>query len=210
MKLKILVFFIVLSIFANGQINAQNNNQKTEIWIRNSPEIKANFKSNPFEIRVRPIDQMIRPNGKPNTNKLGLMLGFNVWKFKIFNYSEMDFFNRYWTGIRVDLNLDFFNKKFLINMQGRYFWGLNSKTPDYYFMFQFPRYVLNKHIQVGALSYGVWFPDTPGFNNGKWFVGPSMLIVLSKNFTLHYALTDDIFEPNLMMFFVRLTYRFKI
>ena len=201
MKLKILVLLLGLSTLASAQ---------TELWIRNSPEIKINFKSNPFEIRVRPIDQMIRPNDEPNTNKIGLMMGLNIGKFKLFNYSEMDFLNRYWTGLRADVNLDFFHKKLLINMQGRYFWGLNSKTKDYYFMFQFPRYVLNKHLQIGALSYGAWFPDIPAFNKGKWFVGPSMLIVLPYHFTFHYALTDDVFNTDLLMFFVRLRYSLKI
>jgi len=201
MKLKILVLLLGLSTLVSAQ---------TELWIRNSPEIKLNFKSNPFEIRVRPIDQMIRPNGELNTNKIGLMKGLNIGKFKLFNYSEMDFLNRYWTGLRADVNLDFFHKKLLINMQGRYFGGLNSKTKDYFFMFQFPRYVLNKHLQIGALSYGVWFPDIPAFNKGKWFVGPSMLIVLPYHFTFHYALTDDVFNTDLLMFFVRLRYSLKI
>jgi len=187
--------------------NAQN-----EVWIKNSPEIRLSFKSNPIEIRWRPIDQMIMPVhyfGKHSMIRTDLMIGLNLWKFKIFSYTKYDEFNRFWTGGRFDLNLDFFNKKFLLNIQTRYFIGLNSNSDDHYYLIEYPRLALEKKLFVGILSYGKW-KTSSAFNTGNWFVGPSIEVGLPYHFKVHVAFTNDVFHTNLFMLFIRLGYKIKL
>lgn len=203
-------FILIILVFSGINLLAQNPPQ--ELWIKNSPEIRMNIENTPFEFRWRPIDQMIMPDtyfGKHSLIRTDIMLGVNVWKFKIFNYSKLDEFKRYWTGIRADLNLDFFNKKLLVNIQGRMFWGLNEKSADHYYQVQYIRYVTTDNIQLGVLSYGKT-KTTVAFNEGEWFIGPSFFYKLPYNFSFHVALTHNVFSTYQNMLFVRLGYKFKI
>jgi len=203
------IAFLVF-IFATIGLSAQNLPQ--EFWIKNSPEIRMNIDSTPFEIRWRPIDQMIMPDyyfGKHSLIRTDLMLGVNVWKFKIFNYSKFDEFNRFWTGARVDLNLDFFNKKLLVNLQGRMFWGLNEKSADHYYHVQYIRYVTTDKIHLGVLSYGKT-KTVDAFNEGDWFIGPSFFYKLPYNFSFHLVLAKNVHHTHINMLFIRLGYKFKV
>lgn len=171
-----------------------------------------NISNTPLEFRWRPIDQMIMPDhyfGKHSLIRTDLMIGANIWRLKIFSYSKYDEFNRFWTGARLDLNLDFFNKKFLLNLQSRYFFGLNEDSEDHYYIVQYPRYLITPKIHLGVLSYGKFPVDTP-FNQGNWFIGPSFYWKLPYNFNVHFALTKDIFHTNINMLFLRWGYRLKL
>lgn len=201
----ILIFFLfAFSMFAQSQTQ--------ELWIKNSPEIRMNIKATPFEFRWRPVDQMIMPDhyfGKHSLIRTDIMIGVNVWKFKIFSYTKLDEFQRYWTGIRADLNLDFFNKKLLANLQGRLFFGLNKKSNDHYYQVQYIRYVVTDKIQLGILSYGKVSTDE-GFNEGEWFIGPSFFYKLPLNFSFHVVLARNVFSTYQNMLFVRLGYKFEL
>lgn len=185
--------------------------QDTEIWIKNSPEIRLNFVNTPIEIRWRPIDQMIMPDhyfGKNSLIRTDLMIGANIWKFKLFNYSKYDEFNRFWTGVRLDLNLDFFQKKILLNLQGRYFEGLNDVSVNHYYLVEYLRYAVTPKVQLGILSYGKW-KTKRHFDKGEWFVGPSAYFKLPHNFSFHVAFAKQVFTTNVYMTFVRVGYRIK-
>ena len=199
----------ILLFFITSIVYSQTTN---EIWIKNSPEIRMNIDSTPWEFRWRPIDQMIMPDhyfGKHSLIRTDLMLGANVWKFKIFNYSKFDEFKRFWTGVRLDLNLNFFNKHLLLNIQERYFFGLNPDSDDHYYLVQYLRYTATKKIHLGILSYGKWKTDR-AFADGNWFVGPSAFFALPANFNLHFVFAKDILHDNIYMFFFRVGYKFKI
>jgi len=205
MKRFLVLIFLLISVSSFAQTDY-------ELWVKNSPEIRLNFKDAPFEIRWRPVDQMIMPDhyfGKHSLVRTDLMLGVNVWKFKIFNYTKFDEFKRLWTGIRLDLNLDFFNKKLMINIQERYFWGLNTSSKNHYYLVQYPRYAVTDKVHLGALCYGKWDTDEQ-FNEGEWFMGPSFYYVFPYNFSLHLALTTNIFNTKQNMLFVRLGYKIKL
>ncbi len=205
--MKKLIFIII--IFAANNTFAQTTN---EIWIKNSPEIRMNIDSTPWEFRWRPIDQMIMPThyfGKHSLIRTDLMLGANIWKFKVFNYWKFDEFNRLWTGARLDLNLDFFQKHLLINIQERYFFGLNDDSHDHYYLVQYVRYAATKKIHLGILSYGKWRTDKE-FAEGHWFIGPSAFFALPYHFSLHFVFAKDILHDNIYMFFFRVGYKFKI
>ncbi len=207
MKKTIVIF--CFSIF----ISVLSFSQNTEIWIKNSPEIRLEIKNTPIDIRWRPFEQMIMPDhyfGKHSLIRNDLMLGVTIWKFKIFSYSKYDEFHRFWTGIRLDLNLDFFDKKLLVNLQGRYFWGLNEDSDDHYYFIQYPRYRISKNIFLGALGYGTWDKGVK-FNEGEWFIGPSVEFKLPYNFSIHTAMTYQIFSDiNIFMWFIRLNYKIKL
>ncbi len=186
----------------------------TELWVKLSPEVRMNFEKNPIEIRLRPVDIIFLPNkympGKPDKkqfSRIDLMLGAKVWRFKIFNYSKFDEFGYMWTGVRFDINLDFFKKKLLLNIQERYFWGLNEKSTEHYYLIQYLRYRFWKKVHIGILNYGKWKP-TKAFNLGYMFLGPSVNIMLPYKFNFHIALTKDVFQKRRYMLYVRLGFKF--
>ncbi len=201
------IFIIFMLFFALDSFA-----QETEVWVKTSPEIRLNFEKNPIEIRWRPFENILMPThyfGKHSLTRTDLMLGVNVWKFKIFNYSKYDEFNRFWTGIRLDFNLDFFDKKLTINLQERYFWGLNKDSDPHYYFIQFIQYAIHKKVQLGVLCYGTW--DTYGkFQDGNWFLGPSVNFVLPYNFSFNIAFTHDLLHKNINMLYTRINYKIKI
>jgi len=203
MKTKSTLLF--LFILLNMNVFAQDDFQ---MWVKLSPEIRLNIKNTIFEFRWRPDDHIFI-NEDLNIARTDVMLGVNVGKFKIFSYSKFDNLERSWTGARVDFNTSFLDKKLLVNIQTRYFFGLNEKSAEHYYLVQFIRYKLNSKIRAGILSYGKWASEK-AFNQGYWFVGASANFILPYHFNLHIALTKDIFHKEIYMTFVRLGYKFKL
>ncbi len=188
-----------------------SDNAENEMWYKLSPEIRINFENSPWEVRWRPDDHLLMPEkyiGKNGFARIDLMIGCNFKPFKIFSYTKTDEFERAWTGARIDWNGAFINKKLLVNLQTRYFFGLNERSDDHYYLVQFIRYKLSKNLRTGILSYGKWAADEP-FNEGYWFIGPSANIVLPYKFNLHIAVTKSIFHDNIYMTFIRLGYKIK-
>lgn len=204
MKKILPIIFIFISINAFSQ-------ETFEMWVKLSPEIKINFENSPLEIRWRPDDHFFLPEkylGKNNFARTDIMLGLTIWKFKIFSYSKFDEFGKIWTGPRVDFNTKALNKKLLINIQTRYFWGLNDKSSDHYYLIQYPRYIVAPKTHLGILSYGKW-ASTKEFNTGNWFVGPSAQVFFTKNLSSQISLTMDVFHTNIWMSFLRIAYNIK-
>ena len=194
-----IIVFIITTLTAFSQTNMQ-------MWYKVSPEIRLNITDTPFEFRLRPDDHIFLPAYDLNYGRTDIMLGVNIWKFKVFSYSKFDFLKRYWTGARIDFNVDFFNHKLLLNIQKRFFFGLNDEAANHYYFVQFLRYRVTNNIHTGVLSYGKWETKT-AFNQGYWFIGPSVYFKLPYNFNLHLALVKDIYHKGLHMAFFRLGYR---
>ena len=199
MKKIIIVFFILISIPAFSQNNV-------EMWYKLSPEIRLNFEDSPWEFRWRPDDHIFLPGF--NVARTDIMIGANIWKFKIFSYSKFDALKGYWTGVRFDFNTDFFNKRLLINIQERFFFGLNQNSENHYYLIQYVRYAVTKNIHTGVLMYGKWNIIEP-FNEGHWFIGPSVYFGLPYNFNLHLVVTKDIHYREVYMTYIRLGFKIK-
>jgi len=202
----VLILTIIAFIIAKTNLHAQTD---FELWTKLSPEIRLNIQDMPLEIRWRPVDYIFLPQKYIGQNGLGrtdLMVGVNIWKFKLFNYTKYDEFENLWTGARLDLNLAIFNKKLLINIQERYFWGLNENSSEHYYLIQYIRYRIGKRLTTGVLSYGKWRPERD-FNKGNWFVGPSVNFKISRSLNLHAAFTKDVFHEPIYMVYIRLGYR---
>ncbi len=197
--------------------NIAKSQEEFEMWYKLSPEIRLNKKGTPWEVRWRPVDHIILPkyynqylgNGRNDFGRTDIMLGVNIERFKLFSYSKFDELGRYWTGIRFDYNTSFFNRKLMLNIQERIFFGLNESSENHYYLVQYLRYSVGKKTQAGILSYGKW-PFSEPFNEGNWFVGPSVNVGFPYNFSLHVALTKDILSDNIYMTFIRLGYRIKL
>ncbi len=197
--------------------NTAKSQEGFEMWYKLSPEIRLNKKGTPWELRWRPVDHIILPkyynqylgNGRNDFGRTDIMLGVNIERFKLFSYSKFDELGRSWTGIRFDYNTSFFNRKLLLNIQERLFFGLNESSENHYYLVQYIRYRIGKKVQAGILSYGKW-PFSKPFNEGNWFVGPSFYMGLPYNFSLHLALSKDILNDNIYMSFFRIGYRIKL
>lgn len=221
--MKKILSILILSLFFISISDAQD---EFEMWYKLSPEIRINFENNPLEIRWRPDDHIIFPSHwkeflpahKNHIARTDIMIGFNVPHFKIFSYSKFDDLGRMYTGARLDFNTALFDKKLLINIQERLFFGLNDKSDNHYYLIQFIRYKVAKKIQAGVLSYGKFEFNRPfedgeekvPFKDNHWFIGPTANFVLPANFNIHAALTKSIFYENTYMTFIRLGYRINI
>lgn len=206
-KLTIIILSQFLLLY---KVNAQE--EPVEMWVKISPEIRMNIEDFPLEVRIRPDDHIFLP-GKyvPSGNqaRADLMIGVNLWRFKIFSYTKYDEAESFWTGARLDFNFEMFNKKLLFNIQERYFYGLNENSEDHYYLVQYIRYRISKNASAGVLSYGKWRFDRD-FDKGAWFVGPSIAIADKSGLSLQIAITKDVFKELVYMTFVRIGYRFVI
>lgn len=203
---KTLIIIVFLALAANMQA-------QTEMWVKLSPEIRMNIDNTPLEFRWRPVDVTFLPEqyGVPNnrSGRTDIMLGANIWKLKVFSYSKFYENGGAETGLRLDYNFALFEKKLLVNIQERLFWALNAEGDDHYYLIQYVRYKVAPKVTTGILSYGKWKMER-NFNEGNWFMGPSVDVVFAKNFNLLLALTKDIFHEPVYMTFIRIGYRFKL
>lgn len=204
-----LYFFLILFFFGS-KINFAQTDQ--ELWVKLSPELRMNIENTPFEFRWRPVDVIYLPEEYVPSGRVArtdLMLGITNKYFKLFSYSKFNETGEIWTGFRFDQNIDFFDKKLLINIQERYFWGVNEKSKTHYYLVQYIRYRVVTKVLVGVLAYGNWKIDK-SFSDGSWFVGPSVDYEINKAFNLHLALTKDVFHTQSNMLYTRLGYRFNL
>lgn len=217
-------FTILFLLFVLTQ--SSKAQEEMELWYKLSPEIRLNIEKTPWEFRWRPDDHIIfprywkdlLPSGKNHIARTDIMIGYNILHFKIFSYSKFDDLGRIFTGARLDFNTSLFQKKLLINIQERLFFGLNDDSDNHYYLIQFIRYTVTRKIHAGILSYGkfefTWpYSDNEvkiPFTDNHWFMGPTALFVLPYNFNIHYAFTKSIFYKNTYMHFIRLGYRIRI
>ena len=201
--MKKIIFITSFLLITGTSIFAQYDAQ---MWIKLSPELRLNFGDTPFEVRWRPDDHIFLPG--LNVARTDIMLGANIWKFKLFSYSKFDALEGYWTGARLDFNLDFFNKKLLLNLQTRYFFGLNDVSADHYYLIEYLRFAVTKNIHLGVLSYGKWKIGEP-FDEAHWFVGPSVFLSTPSKLSINFVVTKDIFSQDIYMTYVRLGYKIK-
>ncbi len=174
------------------------------MWTKLSPEIRLNLEDTPFEFRWRPVDYLITPT--ISYGRTDIMLGVNFWKFKIFSYSKFDELERMWTGARLDLNLSTFNKKLLIHIQERYFWGLNEKTSDQFYLVDFIMYKITKNFHFGVLSYGQWYVNQD-IEDGLLSVGPVININLPFKFNVLITSGKELFHGGRHITIFRLGYK---
>lgn len=199
-----LLVFVVLP-----GLNAQEDT--LEMWVNISPEIKIGFEERIWEIRFRPDDHIFLPAKYvkgANQAKMELMLGFNFWKFKLFSHSKYDQNGALWIGARFDFNFGALKNKLLFNIQERYFFALNDKAKDHYYLIQYIRYKIGSNSLFGVLSFGKWATEKK-FNTGNWFIGPSIAFEDPSGLGIQFAFTKDVFHKPTYMTFLRLSYQYN-
>jgi hypothetical protein len=150
------------------------------------------------------VDYLITPDVK--YGRTDIMIGVGFWKFKLFNYSKFDEKGRMWTGARFDFTLNFFNKKLLINLDQRYFFGLNDKSSDQVYLVDLVTYRIAKKVQLGVLSYGQWDTDKD-VDAGLLSIGPVIDISLPANFNFLVTTGKEVFHEGRYISIIRLGYR---
>ena len=197
--LKKIVFLIL--IFTGSYSFSQED---FVMWSKLSPEIRLTIEDKPFEFRWRPVDYLFSP--AINYGRTDIMLGVKFWKFKLFSYSKFDELDRMWTGARLDLNLNMFDKRLLINIQERYFWGLNEKSSNQFYLVDFIMFRITKRIYFGALSYGQWYVDRD-IEEGLLSVGPVINIILPYNFNILITSGKELFHKGRYITIYRFGYK---
>jgi hypothetical protein len=196
-----IIAVLLILIFSSNYSNSQSN---FAMWYKLSPEIRLNFEDRPFEIRWRPVDYLITPDVK--YGRTDIMIGVNFWKFKLFSYSKFDELGRSWTGARLDFSLIIFNKKLLINLDQRYFFGLNKKTSDQIYLVDMITYNITKKIQFGVMSYGQWDTDKD-VDAGLLSIGPVVNFILPANFNILVTTGREVFHDGRYITIIRLGYK---
>ena len=199
MKKTIIVFLILIlnTSYSFSQIDFV-------MWTKLSTEIRLNFEASPIELRWRPVDYLYSP--EIEYGRTDIMLGVKFGAFKIFSYSKFDELGRMWTGVRLDLNLSLFKNKLLINIQERYFFGLNDLSLDQFYYVDFIMYRITKKIYSGVLRYGQWYVDRD-INEGLFSVGPVINIILPFKFNLLVTSGREIFHKDRYITIFRLGYK---
>lgn len=195
------VALLLYLFISNFDASSQND---FVMWHKLSPEVRLNIEDTPLEFRWRVVDYLITP--KIQYGRTDIMLGVNLWKFKLFNYSKFDERDRMWTGARLDFNFSLFNKKLLFHIQERYFWGLNDKSLDQAYVVDFIMYKITPKIHFGALCYGQWNVDQP-IDKGFFMYGPVINIILPFNFNLLITSGKEIYQEGRYLTIYRLGYR---
>lgn len=195
---------IVVYLLAISSCNLSFSQEDFVMWNKLSPEIRLNIEDIPLEIRWRPVDYLITPTVQ--YGRTDFMIGVKFWKFKLFSYSKYDELERLWTGARLDFNLSLFNKRLLINLQERYFWGLNDITHDQFYLVDLITFRIAKRVHLGALSYGQWYVDRP-IEDGLLSIGPVINIILPFNFNILVTSGKEIFHEGRYITIFRLGYR---
>ncbi len=194
----------ILFLLATVLLKAQPTGMIYEI----SPEIKMNFEKSPLEIRFRPGDHILGDN--LSDGRTDFMVGAKTKYFTLLSYSKIGYTQaNYWTGVRLDFNLSLLKNKLLFNIQERYFWGLNQKSEDHYYLIQYIRYAVFKKVHLGVLGYGKWRIEKD-FNKGNSFMGPTFEVFFPYNFGFQYAIVKDVLADNLYMSFFRINYKILI
>jgi hypothetical protein len=195
---------ITIILFMISVSNCAFSQDDFVMWYKLSPEIRLNIEDTPLEFRWRPVDYLITPDVQ--YGRTDVMVGVNLWKFKVFSYSKFDELERMWTGARLDFNLSLFNKKLLVNIQERYFWGLNEQSLDQFYLVDFIMYKITKNIHFGVLSYGQWYVEQD-IEDGLLSVGPVVNIVLPANFNILITSGKEIFHQERYITIFRLGYK---
>jgi len=199
-----IIAVLLILIFSRNFSYSQSN---FAMWYKLSPEIRLNFEDKPFEIRWRPVDYLITPDVK--YGRTDIMVGVKFWNFKLFSYSKFDELGRSWTGARLDFSLILFNKKLLINLDQRYFFGLNNKTSDQIYLVDLITYRIAKKVQLGVLGYGQWDTDKE-ITDGLLSIGPAIDVTLPANFNILVTTGREVFHDGRYFSIIRLGYKIFI
>lgn len=202
MKYKLLT--IIFCLIIGGKTFAQTTNG-IEMWYKLSPEITFSVKDR-FDFKIKPGDCTITPAS--TKIRFDFLAGVKIWKFTLYSFSKFDHLHGSWTGIRFDFTTLHFDNKLMFHLQERYFWGLNDKSKDHYYLLQRISWNLNKTFNAGILGYGKFNTNTK-FNEGIWLFGPIVGIKFLKNFEIQLTINKDIFRNDLYMTMFILKYKLK-
>ena len=198
-------YYTLLLIFISISGFAQNSG--TDYWWQFSPEIRLNTAK--FEFRFRPYDSFILTNtdsdSKTTFGRRDFMAGYIYKKFKLFVYSKFETRRKSFIGPRIDFNTRVFNKRLLVHLQYRYFWGLNTKSKDHQYIVTMFEYDSRKFINPGIFSYNKETFD----GSTLLFYGPSASFELTKNISFLTSFMKDINTRSRYFAFVRLNIKFK-
>ncbi len=197
-SIKLFFLLILLSKVGFTQI------KDAEFWYKFSPEFT--LVKHKFELKIRPGDITDIP--AKTLIRLDFALGYSIKNLKIYEYSKIDNHQGAWTGLKIDYNLFLLDKRLLIHLQERYFWGLNSNSPPHYYLVDMLVWKFNDNLSAGYLAYGKWKIEQ-AFCDGLWFHGPIIIYKLPLDFELQLAITRDIFH-NYYMPLSKLSYKLKI
>jgi len=201
---KIIIIFILIIQFYSVELFSQNTHE-FEMWYKVSPEIALTVNDR-FDFRFRPCDYTVTPDVAKA--RLDFMAGVKFWKFTLFDYTKIDNHEGAWTGPRLDFNIMLANNKLLIHTNERFFFGLNSKSTNHYYLVQLVTWSFNDWFNAGFLGYGKWNTTTV-FKEGLWFMGPIIGFKLPYNIEIQLSTTIDIFDTKTYMSLFLLKYKIK-
>jgi len=127
-------------------------------------------------IKFRPYDYVL----PSKTQRMDILLGKKFGNFSAYGYWKFDNRERSWLGIRLEYNIKIPNSRLSPKLNVRFFQPLNKNSEYHYYFLPTILYSLDKAggAQAGLMGYG---KKVIG-KEGKFYIGPSLIIRLSKYF----------------------------
>ena len=161
-----------------------------------SPEFQWAYSR--WEVRLRTLQYTQNTRTGAWTGRQDVMLGWvspsKHWR--VFSYTQLDDAQRAWTGVRVDRNWQWPGSQLQLNLQYRFFVGLNQRSAPYQFGFGLLTYPLMPGLRAGAFGFAKdwWTPAKTGQDyaflgpmlQAKWSDHIGTLTGLGRDLTGHY------------------------
>jgi hypothetical protein len=139
---------LALSIILAGAAFAGETERKFSIDI--------NYNRNDFMLKIKPIDYTFLTK----TRRIDLLAGkrfrSGIGEFKVFGYLKIDNKDRTWLGTRLNYGRKALGDRLLLDLELRFFQGLNGKSKNHVYVIPSAYYALDKNgrFLIGASGYG--------------------------------------------------------
>jgi len=179
LKCFLALLFVILSL----QMNAQEQQVIINEW---------NMTHGSYIFKLRPM--VYYPNN--GQYRIDAIIGKSIikpWKFYLF--WKNDNVNAHRFGFRTDLASSFFENKVSASVQYRYFWGLNEKTMNQYYIIPAVSYNFYK-FKLGVWMYNVKILGKKMAS----YSGPTLNYELTKTINLYISYTEDLWSTKTLFY----------
>ncbi len=165
------------------------------------------FDRGDYRLMLRPVFYTMNSNKLRFDAAIGKKRIIKNIPLDLYAYYSGNTRNQQWMGIKSETFLYFLNKRLRFKLQLRYWWGLNSKTRNKYYLMPSLSYRLanfgktaENNKKLWKLSLGVWsmYRETLGYK-ARQYVGPSVSLSY-KNSGIFVAYNDDIVSDRYWLF----------
>lgn len=165
------------------------------------------FDRGDYRLMLRPVFYTVNSNKLRFDAAIGKKRIIKNVPLGLYVYYSGNTRNNQWLGLKSESFLYFLNKRLRFKLQLRYWWGLNGKTRNKYYIMPSLSYrtatfgkTAENNKKPWRLSLGVWsmYRETLGYKSRN-YIGPSVSLSY-KNSGIFVAYNDDIVSNRYWLF----------